>query len=204
MSAAQSETLAVVEFRSVPSGLGALDALVKQAKVQIRFAGDIDPSRFLVVLDGTLANVEVALERASDIGGDDVLETLLLARAHGRLLAALRGDMATTTEFLAQEQALGVLQAHTVIGVIAATDRALKAAEVALLRLRLATELAGQGHAVIVGEQFAVEASLRAASETSNVGVQIETRLIPRAAAETYAAAAQRALGPRALRPLDA
>ena len=204
MSAAVSETLAVVELRSVPSGLGSLDALVKQAQVQIRFAGDIDPSRFLVVFDGPLADVEAALDRAIEVGGDDVLETLLLARAHSGLLQALRGEMAETVEPMAKEQALGVLQAHTVIGVIAATDRALKVAEVALLRLRLATELAGQGHAVLVGDQFAVEASLQAAVETSQSGVQIETRLIPRASVETYAAAAQRALGPRALRPLDA
>ncbi len=199
----KSDTIAALELRSVPSGLFALDALVKEALVRIRFAGDIDPSRFLLVFDGDLAAVDAALQRAVEIAQADVLETLLLPRAHYRLRAALAGTTTPPDEGAGSEATIGVLQCHTVISTIAATDRALKAAEVTLLRLRLATLLGGQGHAVVCGEQFDVQEALNAAERTEQAGVQVEVRLIPRAASETFIAAAQRAPGPRSLMPLD-
>ncbi|HAN32327.1 MAG TPA: hypothetical protein DCQ06_12090, partial [Myxococcales bacterium] len=78
-----------------------------------------------------------------------------------------------------------------------------KAADVALLRLRLATDLAGQGHAVITGEHFDVEAGLQAATQDAGAGVAIETRLIARAASLTFDAAAQRPYSRRKIRPLE-
>lgn len=199
-----SETIAALELRSVPSGLFALDAIVKQAHVQIRFAGDVDPSRFLIVFDGTLGDVEAGLDRGIEAGGDDVLETLLLARAHHTLRLALSGAFTAPAAPASSESTLGILQSHTTISTIAATDRSLKAADVSLLRLRFATHLAGQGHAVLCGEQFDVEEALAAACTTEQTGVTIETRIIPRAASETFFAAAQRGPGPRSLSPLDA
>ena len=197
-----TETLAAIELRTVPSGLVALDALVKEAQVHIRFAGDMDPSHFLVVFDGQLADVEAALQRAIAVSGADTLETLLLPRAHADLRAATSGEFAPPGPLAAAECTVGVVQSHTVLGIIAATDRALKAAEVALLRLRFATELAGQGHAVVAGAHFDVAAALAAAADRAG-GVAVETRIIPRAAAETFAAAAQRKGGARALGPLE-
>lgn len=204
MTAAIADTLAALELRSLPAGLAVLDALVKEVEVQLRFSGDIDPSRFLIVFEGDLASVEVGLERAVEVGDRDVLESLLLPRAHAALRAGLVGALTPPEIPAGQEQAIGVIQCHTVIATLAATDRALKSADVALLRLRLATELAGQGHAVLCGEHYDVEAALAAAMTEAGVGVVVETRLIPRAAVETFAAAAQRPLGQRGLRPLDA
>ncbi|MCO4760571.1 MAG: BMC domain-containing protein [Myxococcales bacterium] len=204
MTTTQADTLAALELRSVPAGLGVLDALVKEAVVTLRFAGDIDPSRFLLVFEGDLASVEAGLLRATEVAGDDLLESLLLPRAHADLRAALAGELTPPQGPAAEEQAIGVLQCHTVISTLAATDRALKSAETKLLRMRLATELAGQGHAVVCGEQYDVEAALEAATAASGAGVTVTTRLIPRAAPETFTAAAQRSLGARPLRPLDA
>ncbi len=204
MTLASADTLAALELRSVPAGLVALDALVKEAEVSLRFASDIDPSHFLLVFEGDLASVEAGLRRAIAVAGGDVLESLLLPRAHADLRAALAGKLTPPAASAQAEHAIGVLQCHTVIATLAATDRALKVAEVALLRLRCATELAGQGHAVLCGEQSDVEAALDAAREDAGAGVTVETRLIPRAAVETFSAAAQRPLGQRGLRPLDA
>jgi len=204
MTTVAADTLAALELRSVPAGLVALDALVKEVEVALRFAGDVDPSRFLLIFEGDLASVELGLARAIEVGGQDVLESLLLPRAHALLRAALVGDFTPPSEPATDELSIGVVQCHTVISTLAAADRALKAAEVSLLRLRVATELAGQGHVVVSGEQYDVEAALACAQDDAGAGVVVETRLIARAAVETFSAAAQRPSGPRPLRPLDA
>ena len=196
-------SIAAVELRSVPAGLAVLDALVKEAVVRIRHAGDIDPGRWLILFDGPLADIEVALERAIAVGGDDLLESLLLPAAHASLRAALGGEIVATSGIAAQEGSLGALECHTVLATIAAADRALKAADVTLLRLRLATHIAGTGHAVVVGDHDAVDAALSAARSDAEVGVEVRTRLIARAAHETVAAAGQRTAASRGLMPFD-
>jgi len=199
-----NETLAAIELLSVPAGLCALDALCKQATVDVLFAGDIDPGHFLVLFSGDLASVETALAAAVQEGAGEVLETLLLPQAHSGLHAALGGALLDAARAADEESALGILQAHTVIGTLAAVDRALKAASLRVVRLRFASELAGQGHAVLAGPQFDIEAGLEAAQADLPAGVVLHVRRIARPAAEVFAAAAQRAAGPRAVRPLDA
>jgi microcompartment protein CcmL/EutN len=187
----------------VPAGLAVLDALIKAADVHIRMASDIDPGRWLIIFDGPLGDVEEALSKGVEVGGVDLLESLILPAAHEALRAALRGEVAGSAPFAASEATLGALECHTVLGTLAATDRALKAAEVSLLRLRLATHLGGSGHAVLAGEQSDVEAALAAAIDDAAPGVEVRTRAIARAAVETFAAAAQRSPGASMIRPFQ-
>jgi microcompartment protein CcmL/EutN len=182
--------------------------LAKQAEVEVLFAGDIDPGRFLVVFCGDLGEVESALERGIEAGATDVTESLLLPQAHLGLRAALHGIVTPPEDAHLGQAAMGILQAHTVIAIVAAADRALKAADVQLVRLRFAAELGGSGHCAFVGDQDAVEAALAAGQESGAAGgargVVVTARLIARPADAVYTAAAQRAPGPRGLRPLDA
>ena len=201
--ATDHDTLAAIELVSVPAGLVALDALVKEAAVDLVFAGDIDPGRFLVVFGGDVANCEAALRKAADVVAGEVTETLLLPQAHELLRAALHGQLATAEDVSNREESLGILQCHTPIATLAALDRALKAAETRVLRLRFATELAGQGHAVLSGDQHDIEASLYAAVQGAAPGVVVLHRRIARPAAEVYLAAAQRRGAHRTLAGLE-
>lgn len=195
--------LAGLDLLHVPAGLATLDAVCKEARVELLLAGDIDPGRFLIVFGGDLADVEVALGKGIAAGADALLESLLLPYAHDQLLAALRGTYASADRVLAEEHALGTLHGHTPLTVLAAVDRALKAADVGMLRLRLASELAGQGHAVFAGQQEDVEAALLAANGGLPSGVVLQTRVIARPAPEVVAAACQRRTGPRTVRALE-
>lgn len=185
----------------MPAGLCALDTLVKEAEVTVYFAGDIDPGRFLIVFGGDLAGSETALARATLDAGRDVVESLLLPFAHARLRAALVGEL--SSEAATEGLSLGILQCHSPTSILAAVDRALKAAEVSVVRLRFASELAGQGHCVLCGDQHDVEAALSAAETGAPAGVVVRSRRIARPAPEVYAAAAQREPCPRRLRPLE-
>lgn len=199
--ATDSDCLAALELVDVPAGLCALDVLVKHAEVAVVFAGDIDPGRFLIVFGGDLASCEAALVHAMEHAAADTIDTLLLPNAHLRLRMALHGNVTDVDP--ADSLALGIAQCHTPTTTLAALDRALKAAETVVVRLRFASELAGQGHWVVAGEQHDVDAALHAAEQGAATGVVVRTRRIGRPALQTYAAAAQRTPGDRSLRPLD-
>jgi len=176
--------------------------MAKEAAVTVRWAGDVDPSRFLIVLTGDLSGLESSLGRGLALCGDRLVDHVLLARAHDRLLAGLEGQLATRADITAGQLALGTVETHTVCGIVRATDRALKAAPVSLVRLRFATHLGGQGHSVLAGDQSDVEAALEAARQGEEAGITMDTTLIPRPATETADAAALGRDAYRAFSPL--
>ena len=83
------EALALLELRSLARGLRSLDALVKKAPVEVLEANLIEPGRFLILIAGGVAEVEVSLEAALATADDDIVDQMLLADAHPELLAGL-------------------------------------------------------------------------------------------------------------------
>lgn len=194
--------LAGLDLRHLPAGLQVMDAWLKQAAAEVLFADAIEPGRWLLLLTGDLAALQEGMRVGLEVGAQDVVGQLWLPQAHGQLLAALRGQVLAPAHAVAAELALGTLQTADLLGLLAATDRALKADAVALLRLRLAGGLHGQGHVALAGDYQAVLAGLAAARD----GVQTadwHERVLPRPLPEVLVAAGLRSPGQSSLRALD-
>ncbi len=76
------EALAVVETRSSPALLAAVDAAIKSTTVmlsEVRLGDDLG-GHALALMGGELSNVEIALEICSDRAGDQLLAQRLLPR----------------------------------------------------------------------------------------------------------------------------
>jgi microcompartment protein CcmL/EutN len=158
-----SPALAMIELDDVPSGLVALDALAKEAPVEVIAAGTVQCGHWLIAFAGEVHAVELAFRRASShprVEGA-ILDSVLLPYAEARLLPALRDG---TIHFPAPGDALGVIQTGSSPTLLRAIDAALKGAEVELVELRLAEGLAGKALATIWGHQHDVEAALEEAT----------------------------------------
>lgn len=85
------DALAVVETRSSPALLAAVDAAVKSTPVmisEVRLGDDLG-GHALVMLGGDLADVEIALEICSERAGDQLLARTLLPRLDSGLRSLL-------------------------------------------------------------------------------------------------------------------
>ena len=65
--------IAIVEFDSIASGIFTGDAMVKSSPVTAIYAGTVHPGRYLVLVTGDTASVEVAVETGRDVGADSVI-----------------------------------------------------------------------------------------------------------------------------------
>jgi len=193
--------LAGLDLRHLPAGLQVMDAWLKQAAAEVLFADDIEPGRWLLLVTGDLAALQEGLRVGLEVGGPDVVGQLWLPQAHGQLLAALRGQVLAPAQAVAAELALGTIQSSDLLALLAATDRALKADAVALLRLRLAGGLHGQGHVALAGEYHAVLAGLAAARDGTE-SADWHERVLPRPLPEVLVAAGLPLPGQRALRAI--
>jgi microcompartment protein CcmL/EutN len=161
--------LSMIEISDVPAGFAALDALAKEAEVEILGAGTVQSGHFLVSFAGEVEPVERSFARAMERAGAAVLDAVLLHHAEPRIATALRDGSARQ---LPQGDALGVLQTATSPTLLRALDAALKGADVDLVELRVADGLGGRGLATLWGKQPDMEAAVEQAEGAFARGVR--------------------------------
>ncbi len=147
--------LALVELDSIAAGIATGDAMAKRAPIDILRAGTVHPGKYLVLVGGTVGDVEEALAAGREVGAASILDVVFLPNAHPELIAAIGG---TCRE--AAGEALGVIETATVAAIIEAADAGLKGARVRLVELRLADDLGGKGYLLFDGPVSEVEAAV--------------------------------------------
>ncbi|HEY4721910.1 MAG TPA: BMC domain-containing protein [Anaerolineae bacterium] len=147
--------LALIEFSSIATGLQAGDAMVKKAPIARIVAGTVQPGHYLVLISGTVADVDEALKVGREVGSAHVIDTVFLPQVHPAVVAAIGGGRDVTPG-----AALGVIETSTVPAAILSADAGVKGAQVALLEVRLADGLQGKGLTLFTGEVADVEAAI--------------------------------------------
>jgi microcompartment protein CcmL/EutN len=147
--------LGLLEFDSIAAGIQAGDAMAKRAPIDVLRAGTVHPGRYLVLVGGSVADVEEAILAGREVGGDCVRDVVLLPSVHPGVVAAMRGARRQ-----AVGEALGVIETATVPAILEAADAGLKGAHVRLLELRLADDLGGKSYLLFDGLVSDVEAAI--------------------------------------------
>jgi microcompartment protein CcmL/EutN len=168
--------LAIVEFSDIPTGVFATDAMLKKAPIAFVKCGTISRGRYLTLIGGTTASVEEALAEGVGLGGDQVLDRIMLADVHPRVYDAIVGARRPVST-----GAIALIETDTVASNVRAAEVALKATSVELVEIRLADSgLSGKGVSIYQGDlyqiQEAVEVAIRFLDEA---GVPSRQRIIP-------------------------
>ena len=154
--------IAIVEFDSIAAGIFTGDAMVKSSPVSSIYAGTVHPGRYLVLVTGDTASVEVALETGREAGADSVIDSIFRPAVHDDVVAAIVSSV-EAADF--DGDASGIVETDTVASVVEAADAGVKAAAVSLPAIRLADGLGGKGYAVFTGPVAEVEEAVEVAVE---------------------------------------
>jgi microcompartment protein CcmL/EutN len=147
--------LALIEFDSIAAGMQAGDAMAKRAPIAAIRAGTVQPGKYLVLVSGDVASVEESYAAGREVGGETVVDSVLLPQVHPAVVAAIGGGRA-----VAPGVALGIVETATVAAAIHAADAGVKGAQVTLMEVRLADGLGGKGLTLFMGEVTDVEAAM--------------------------------------------
>ena len=167
--------IAIVEFDSIATGIFTGDAMVKSSPVGSIYAGTVHPGRYLVLVSGDTASVEVALETGRGAGARSVIDSIFLPAVHDDVVAAIV-SLVDAAAF--DGDAAGIVETATVASVVEAADAGVKAAAVSLPAVRLADGLGGKGYAVFTGPIAEVEAALEAAVERATPTGQLVRHVV--------------------------
>jgi microcompartment protein CcmL/EutN len=166
--------LGLVEIASVARGMVVADAMVKRAMVTLIQAHSITPGKFVVVIVGGEEEVEQSMGVAIELSSAALVDRLFLPKADPQLAPAMTG-----TVQVQQILSLGIIETFSVASAVLAADRAVKAAEVQLVQLRLARGLGGKAYFTLSGELHQLEAAVEAGRAIIHDGMLLTTEIIP-------------------------
>ena len=152
--------VAILEFDSISAGIVAGDAMVKAAPVGAIYAGTVHPGKYLVLVTGDTASVEIARDVGSEAGAPSLVDSVFLPDVHPDVVDGLTGRGSAGSM---AGNAAGIVETSTVAAVVDAGDAGVKAADVSLAAISLADGLGGKGYLVFSGVVAEVEAAVDAA-----------------------------------------
>ncbi|MGA3029199.1 MAG: BMC domain-containing protein [Candidatus Limnocylindrales bacterium] len=166
--------LALIELDSIAAGIAAGDAMAKRAPIDVLRAGTVHPGKYLVLIGGTVGDVEESLAAGREAGASAIVDVVFLPNAHPELIAAIGGSCRE-----AAGEALGVIETATVAAIIEAADAGLKGARVRLVELRLADDLGGKAYLLFDGPVSEVEAAVEIGAGRIVGAPGLASRVIP-------------------------
>lgn len=170
-----NKALAMVEYKTVSSGMTAADLMVKTAEVDIIEAKTVCPGKYLVLIEGSLSAVRAAVDATRARYPDMLIDSFVLGNPHPTIFDAIYG-----TADIGQPNALGVLETYSSSAAIVAADIASKTAYVDLIELRLARGMCGKSYLLLTGEVAAVTAAIEKAREGAGEnGMFLDSSVIP-------------------------
>ena len=170
--------LGLIEVASVARGMVAADVMVKKAAVTLVQAHPVTPGKFVVLLTGGEEEVSQAMDAGLERAAGALVDRLYLPKADPQLAPAM--EQALQLSDPGSVQALGILETFSVASTVLAGDRAVKAAEVQLVQMRLARGLGGKAFFVITGELHQVEAGVEAGRGIIHDGMLQTSEIIAR------------------------
>lgn len=160
--------LGVWEFSSVPAGIDCADAIMKGAPLDAISTGTTHPGKYVVLVVGDTASVEVACDIVGEHERPSLVDSVFLPDIAPEVAGALLGP---EPQVRLDAEAVGVVETATIAAGIDAADAAVKHAHVSLSGIRLADGLGGKAYFIVDGPVGEVDAAVEAARGRSGVGV---------------------------------
>ncbi|MGW8256333.1 MAG: BMC domain-containing protein [Thermoguttaceae bacterium] len=177
-------SIGVVELSSVGIGYLIEDEMLKAASVDLLIARTICSGKYLIVLGGSVGDVDAAVQAGLNLAGEAIIDHLTVPNVHEAVFPALGQSVVLDEK---EADALGVLETFSATSVLAGADAAAKAARITLFRIHLAMALGGKGICLMTGTVANVRAALQAgAEEARRRGLLVSEIVIPRPGKELF------------------
>jgi microcompartment protein CcmL/EutN len=172
-AAAPHAALGLIESSSIARGIKAADAMVKKAPVRLLRCTHITPGKHITIISGGVDEVFEAMNVAGVITANNIIDQLFLPQIHLDALAAINNQCSQ-----APHQSIAILEFFSVASTIVAADAALKAADVVITEMKLASGLGGKGFFTISGELHMIEAAVSAGIRSIESGLYCAHEII--------------------------
>jgi len=178
------KSIGAIELSSIGIGYQIQDEMLKAASVELLIARTICSGKYLIIIGGSVSDVEAAIQIGLENAREAIIDSLMLPNVHAGVFPALGQSVTLDGDV---PGALGVIETFSGTSVLAAADVAAKSARVTLLRIHIAMALGGKGLLLMTGTVADVGAALAAAAdEVRKRGLLVSEVLVSRPSHELF------------------
>lgn len=169
------QAVGMIEFSSVAAGIEGADVMVKAADVAPFMMKTICPGKFVVAVYAQVGPVRAAVEAGLAAGQGTVLDHFVIPNIDPEVIRAISSCVEAF-----DGAALGVIETFSAASAIVAADAAVKAADVALMEVRIAMGLGGKAYCLLGGDVAPVQTAVAAGSAVAaENGLLVRKVVIP-------------------------
>ena len=147
--------IALIEFSSISTGILASDAMIKKAPISLFKSGTVSRGKYLVLIAGSVASVEMSFREGIDIGKDHIVDKVILPDIHSDVIESILGTRNKITD-----ESFGTIETASVAAMIEAADAGIKGATVKIIEIRLADAIGGKAFVMFNGKIENITAAL--------------------------------------------
>ncbi len=168
------KSIGLVEIKNVSKGIVVTDEMLKSAGVNLISSGAVCPGKFVTMVGGELSAIRAAVQRAELVSEDAMLDKFIIGNLGDNVYDAVCGTAKVTNK-----RALGIVETFTAASAILAADAAVKAGDVELVEVRIATGMGGKCFVTMTGDVADVKAAVEAGARlAAQQGYLINTEVI--------------------------
>jgi len=176
--------IGMIETNSIPAGIEAGDAMLKAADVRLLSAQAVCAGKYIVIVAGDVAAVKSAVSDGKPVAANYLVDDIVIPNVEEQVISAI-----TACTDVGQAKALGIVETYSLASAVICADAAAKAADVALIEIRLGRGLGGKSFFTMNGDVAAVKAAVQAAkAEGEEHGMMANTVVIPSPHEDIYKA----------------
>jgi microcompartment protein CcmL/EutN len=180
-----AKSIGAIELSSVGIGYAIQDEMLKAASVELLIARTICSGKYLIVVGGSVSDVEAAVQVGLNSAGEGLIDDLVIPNVHESVFPALGQSVALEDE---NPGAVGIIETYSGISALAAADAAAKAARVTLYRIHIAMALGGKGLVMMAGSVADATAGVEVGAEEARTrGLLVSEVVISRPSREIFA-----------------
>jgi microcompartment protein CcmL/EutN len=179
-----AKSIGAIELSSIGVGYQIQDEMLKAASVDLLIARTICSGKYLIVVGGSVSDVDAAIRVGLAAAGEAIIDHLVLPNVHESVFPALGQSVTLGGDHTG---AMGVVETFSGVSALAAADAAAKAARVTIFRIHVAMALGGKGLLLMTGTVADVRAGVQAAVEEARQrGLLVSEVVIPRPSRELF------------------
>jgi len=118
---ATPKSIGAIELSSIGIGYLIEDEMLKAASVELLIARTICSGKYLIVIGGSVSDVEAAIQAGLASAGEAIIDHMILPNVHEAVFAALGQSVALNAD---EMDALGVVETFSGVSILAAADAA--------------------------------------------------------------------------------
>jgi microcompartment protein CcmL/EutN len=157
------DAIGIIELASIYKGYHVQDEVLKHANVEKLVARSICSGKYLMIVRGTVGDVETAINIAREVGEFSVVNLTVIPRVDPRVFPAIAGTTTLETKFGTKVPAMLIIETFSVASAIKAADCAVKEADLDIIRVHVAMAVGGKGIVVMTGDIAPLEAAVHPA-----------------------------------------